>query len=139
MTTNPWLFHDSLADALRECVQACGGHKAVGVLLWPEKAADVAGRLLSDCLNDAKRERLSPEQVLLLLRLARERGCHAAMHFIARDAGYSDPQPLEPEDERAKLQREFIEASRHFTRLAAQMERLNAVAAAAGPTLRSAA
>ena len=122
---NPSLFHESLADALRECVQACGGMKTVGVLLWPEKAADIAGRLLGDCLNDAKREKLSPEQVLLLLRLARERGCHAGMHYIARDVGYSDPMPIEPEDERARLQREFIEASKHFTRLAAQMERLN--------------
>ena len=121
----PSLFHESLPDALRECVQSCGGHKAVGTLLWPEKGADVAGRLLADCLNDAKREKLSPEQVLLVLRLARERGCHAGMNFIARDAGYSDPQPVEPEDERAQLQREFIEASKHFTRLAAKMERLN--------------
>lgn len=131
--TNPSLFHESLADALRECVQACGGSKAVGVLLWPEKGADVAGRLLADCLNDAKREKLSPEQVMLLLRLARERGCHAGMLFIARDAGYSDPTPVEPDDERARLQREFIEASKTFTRLAAQMERLNV------PSLRSAA
>ena len=139
MTMTPSLFHESINDALRECVQACGGHKVVGSLLWPEKAADVAGRLLSDCLNDAKRERLSPEQVLLVLRLARERGCHAGMNFIARDAGYSDPPPVEPEDERAKLQREFIEASKSLTRMAAQIERMNAVAMAAGPTLRAAA
>lgn len=135
----PSLFHESLGDALRDCVQACGGFKAVAALLWPEKAPDVASRLLNDCLNEAKREKLSPEQVMLLLRLARERGCHAGMQFIARDAGYSDPVPLEPEDERAKLQREFIEASKLFTRLAAQLERMNAAAATSGPALRAAA
>lgn len=119
------LFHESLSDALRECVQVCGGYKAVGRTLWPEKDADVAGRHLADCLNDTKREKLSPEQVLLVLRLAREKGCHAGMNFIARDLGYADPQPVEPEDERAKLQREFIESTHKLARMAERIERLS--------------
>lgn len=127
------LFHESLADALRDCIAACGGLKTVGKLLWPEKEADIAGRLLADCLNESKREKLSPEQVLLLLRLAREKGCHAGMTFIARDLGYADPQPVEPEDERAKLQREFIEASKHMAKLAERIERIST------PILRAAA
>jgi hypothetical protein len=120
----PSLFHESLADALRECIAVCGGSKDVGRLLWPEKAPDVAGRLLADCLNDAKREKLSPEQVLLILRLARERGCHAGMTFIARELGYADPQPIEPEDERAKLQRDFIESTKALARMAQRIEQL---------------
>lgn len=130
---NPSLFHESLADALRECIAICGGLKTVGKLLWPEKDVDIAGRLLADCLNEAKREKLSPEQVLLVLRLAREKGCHAGMTFIARDLGYADPMPIEPEDERAKLQRQFIEASKHMARLAERIERMSA------PALRSVA
>jgi hypothetical protein len=129
----PALFHESLSDALRECVGVCGGLKAVGVLLWPEKGADVAGRLLADCLSDAKREKLSPEQVLLVLKLARGRGCHAGITFIARELGYTDPQPIDPEDERAKLEREFVEAAKQMQRMADRIERL------AQPKLRSAA
>lgn len=129
----PSLFHESLADALRDCIAACGGLKTVGKLLWPEKDADIAGRLLADCLNESKREKLSPEQVLLILRLARGKGCHAGMTFISRDLGYADPQPIEPEDEKAKLQREFIEASKHMARLAERIERVTT------PALRSAA
>lgn len=121
---NTALFHESLADALRECIAVCGGLKGVGKLLWPEKDADIAGRLLADCLNDSKREKLSPEQVLLVLRLAREKGCHAGMTFIARELGYADPQPIEPEDERAKLQREFIESTRKLTQMAQRIEAL---------------
>lgn len=127
------LFHESLSDALRECVAASGGLKHVGLLLWPEKAPDVAGRLLADCLNDAKREKLSPEQVLLVLRLAREKGCHAGMTFISRDLGYTDPVPVDPEDERAKLQREFIESTKALSKLAQRIEHLDR------PALRSAA
>lgn len=120
----PSLFHETLADALRECIVACGGMKPVGKLLWPEKEPDTAGRRLSDCLNDAKPEKLAPEQVLLILRLAREKGCHAGMLYIARDLGYADPQPIEPEDEKAKLQREYIECARSMSKIAQRIERL---------------
>ena len=118
------LFHESLADALRECISVCGGLKAVGLKLWPEKEADTAGRLLADCLNDAKREKLSPEQTMLILRMARERGCHAGINYMLRDLGYSDAQPIEPEDEKAKLQREYIEAARAMQKMAERIERL---------------
>jgi hypothetical protein len=121
----PALFHESLADALRECIAVCGGTKVVGAKLWPEKDPDQAGRHLADCLNDAKRERLSPEQVLLVLRLARAKGCHAGMLYLSRELGYSDPQPVEPEDEKAQLQREYIEAARTMAKLSARIESLD--------------
>jgi hypothetical protein len=127
------LFHESLADALRECISVCGGLKVVGRILWAEKEPDIAGRLLADCLNDAKREKLSPEQMLLVLRLARSKGCHAGINFIARDLGYSDPKPVEPEDERAALQRQYIEATRTLVRLAERIDVL------APPSLRGVA
>lgn len=118
------LFHESLADALRDCIAACGGTKVVGKILWAEKDPDVAGRLLSDCLNESKREKLSPEQVLLVLEMARAKGCHVGMNFIARKLGYADPVPIEPEDERAKLQRVFIESTRDLARIADRIEQL---------------
>jgi hypothetical protein len=124
-----YLVHECLADALRECIAFCGGLKAVGSTLWPEKDADTAGRLLSDCLNDAKREKLSPEQVMLILRMSRERGCHAGMHYICRELGYAEPAAIEPEDARAELQRQFIESTKRLQRLAEQIERTGAPAA----------
>lgn len=125
------LFHESLSDALRECIAVCGGLKRVGGKLWPEIEADAAGRRLSDCLNDAKREKLSPEQVLLILRLAREVGCHAGVNFMLRDLGYADAQPIEPEDERAALQRQFIESTRALAKLAQRIETLGSPVRAA--------
>lgn len=120
------LFHDSIADALRETVQCVGGFKVVGLRLWPEMPADHAAGKLRDCLNHDRRERLSPEQLLLLLRLGREHGCHSAMHYLASESGYTTPQPLEPADERAELQRAYIESARHMARLADRIERLSA-------------
>jgi len=51
--------------------------------------------------------------------------------FLAREAGYADPQPVEPEDERAKLQREYIEATKAMQRLAGRMERAGMLRSAA--------
>ena len=118
------LHHDSLNDALREVVQAAGGNKKVGELLYPEKTIDEAAGRVRDCLNPDRREVFCPEQVLFLLRLGRQVGCHAAMAFMSRDAGYADPLPIEPEDEVARLQREFVEASKSLMQMASKIESL---------------
>lgn len=106
------LFHESLSDALKELIQQSGGSKAVACKLWPEKTPDSAHRTLLDCLNENRSEKLSPEQVLFLLKLGRESGCHSAINYLTRESGYSDPSPIEPEDEKAKLMRDFIAAQK---------------------------
>lgn len=64
------------------------------------------------------------QQVLLILRMARGHGCHAGMEFVCRDLGYADPVPIEPEDERAALQRQFIESTANLLKMAARIEEL---------------
>ncbi|RIY41970.1 hypothetical protein [Neopusillimonas maritima] len=125
------LFYDSFADALKEVVKSAGGSKAVGCKLWPEKTPDAAHRTLLDCLNESRSEKFSPEQVLLLIKIGREVGCHAGINYLSRETGYSDPTPIEPEDERARLQREFIEAQKAMSKLAERMERVGMIRAVA--------
>lgn len=120
------LLHESITDALREVVQASGGPKKVGAMLWPELPIDQAAGKLRDCLNPDRREKLSPEQTVLLGRIGREAGCHALMVFMARECGYADPVPIEPEDEVARLQREFVEATKSLGALAARIESVQA-------------
>lgn len=121
--TQDSLFYESVTDALDGVVKACGGAKAVGCRLWPEKTPQAAHTLMLACLNEARPEKLSPEQVLWLLAAGRKVGCHAAMNYLAREAGYSDPLPVEPEDERARLQREYIEATKALQAIAGRIER----------------
>lgn len=118
------LFFDDIEDALREVVRCAGGPKVVGAKLWPEIDPDKAGRRLSDAMNDARREVLSPAQVMLLLKIGRQVGCHAAINFVARESGYADPAPIEPEDERARLEREFIEATKSLGTMLGRIEAL---------------
>ena len=48
------------------------------------------------------------------------------MAFIAMECGYSTPQPVEPEDERAALQRQYIEAAKSMARIADRIEQMAA-------------
>lgn len=124
------LFYESFYDALKDVVRACRGPKEVGSKLWPEKTQDAARNLLNNCLDPNRPEKLDPEQVMFLLRLGREVGCHAAMNYLSRESGYDDPTPVEPEDERTRIQREFIEAQRSMAILAERMERVGLLRAA---------
>lgn len=105
------LFQDA-NDALTAAVHAIGGFKQIGVALRPELVGrpQQAAQWLRDCLNHEKREKLSPEQLLHLLRLAREGNYHAAKHWIDGETGYAESAPLKPEDALAEQQRRFIEA-----------------------------
>lgn len=99
---------ESLNEALIACVKAAGGSKVVGHKLWPEKLVDAAQRHLLNCLNDGKAERLAPEQVLLVAKLARDGGCHAYADFVNQSLSYAAPVPIEPKDEADQLRRELL-------------------------------
>ena len=121
MTDQLPLIVEDYADALRATVMALGGYKRVGSDMRPDLAADAAGRWLSDCLQADRREKLDLSQIAWLRRKARMAGVHAMATFEMREAGYADPKPIEPEDERAALQREFVQHAKALERM---MDRL---------------
>lgn len=130
---------DSLTEALVACVKACGGSKLVACVLWPEKAPDAAQRLLLDCLNDDRAAHLSPDHVMLVLKLARAKGCHAGFYYMADVLGYSQPTPIDPRDEVAELQRQFVAATQSMAAMVQRMEQLQPAVQVTGfPNLRAA-
>lgn len=128
---------ESLQDALIGCVKACGGSKTVAHRLWPEKPVEAAQRHLLACLSEGKPERLSPEHLLMLLRLARAHGHHEGIAFILADLGYAPTTPIEPKDEAADLIRQFSDLKEGMERITARLEHLQPQLLA--PSLRRAA
>ncbi len=118
------LIFDDILDALGEVVRALGGPKAVGAAMRPELPMDQAAQWVRDCLNSNRRERFDPSQVLWLLRKGRDASCHGAMHFLCDETGYARPQPLDPKDELAELQRRFIDAAGSVQAIGERIERL---------------
>lgn len=98
---------ETLNQILIDCVRAAGGSAIVGPKLWPEKVPETAQRMLLDCLNEERPAKLSPDQVLLVLRLAREKGYHGGVNYILQTLGYAPTTPVEPKDEVADLMRTF--------------------------------
>ena len=119
------LFYDSYLEALRDDVNVCGGPKEIGRWFWPEKSIDAARNMVNDRLNSDRRDRFGDDQERLIMRKARERrGFSAAISFVCDDTGFERPKPKEPEDERARLQREFIAAVNRQERLIEEIRRL---------------
>lgn len=119
------LFYEDELDAVREAIRVLGGFKAVGQLLYPEKAADAAGRALADTVNADRKERLTLAQVMLVMKMARDKGCHGPWRWISEEVGYS-ADPIEPEDELTRLMRDYLAEKTRSQARDAKLERLMA-------------
>lgn len=123
-------FYEGPEDALRTAVQALGGAKRVGALLWPDKTPDNAGRSLLDCLNPARAEKLDLSQIMLILTRAKEVGCHAPMAWIASEVGY-EARPITKAEEVDRVTMVIEQASKTLNAAVAAMERIHRVRSAA--------
>lgn len=117
-------MHEDFYDALRDLVRSLGGTKVVGPQIWPAKPPLEAQRHLGDCLNRERREKLDPEQLLWLLRKGRECGCHAAMHYIADDAGYERAKPRSKREARDEIRAQIVHAAKLLDRATRRLEQI---------------
>jgi predicted small lipoprotein YifL len=111
---------DSPERAFAHLVDQLGGSGRVGPLLYPGKGKR-APQHLNDCLNPDEREKLTLGEMLLLLKMGREAGCHVALHYLDTQAGYKPAEPLVPVDELVDLhhalQKTVSEAQRVLERI----------------------
>ena len=121
---------ESINEALQSAVTALGGFKKVGPALRPELPIDQAAGWLRDCLNPSRREKLSPEQVLLIVREASRAGVHSLMNFIAFDTGYK-ATPVAAQTVEAELQQRFVAAVDGLAAIQSQLQRVQRMKAVA--------
>jgi hypothetical protein len=119
------LIVDSLNDAVRDTARVIG-LKEIAKELWPAKGTEAAARYLNDCLNPERDQKLSGEEILHIARRGRELGCHMITAFFNMDAGYAPPIPVDPEDQKAELQREFIATGKRMEAIYAHIQRTGA-------------
>lgn len=115
----------SVREALESEIMLAGGWRLVAKALYPEKykeSPDSAIRFLRNQVNPEHHQKLDYYQAQLIKQLAREKaGRSALVEFDCSDLAYSKPSPIEPEDEKAKLQREYINSVKTLERLASQL------------------
>lgn len=118
------LFYEDVFDAVKAAVQHAGGAKEVGPKLWPTKPTLTAQKELLDCLNRSEPRKLCIEELLTILKLAREAGFHQAKNWIDEALGYQPTPPADPKIERDRLADELARAADHFKSLQKAVERL---------------
>ncbi len=117
---------DTVEDMLGGVVMALGGPKKVGSRLWPDLPVERAAQNVRDRLNADRREMFSPQQMVFLLKEAREAGYHAGMRWLSCECGYTGTRPAERDAQKAELQRQFVRAVDVVQRLGKQLEKLGA-------------
>lgn len=119
------LFHEDEYSALNHVVSALGGALVVGKQLFPHLKDSAAERRVLDSLNRDRDQEFQFAHVMWVLKAARKLGVHSGMAYFNRECGYGDPQPVEPEDEAAKLQRQFLTGLESLNGIASRLEKLS--------------
>lgn len=118
------LEHECPEDALAADVAGLGGAYTVGVKLRPELDKKAARNWLLNCLNPDHAQNFTQSQVRLLCNLAKTKGTYHYAKFWAKDNNMSEPQPIDPEEERVKLHREVLRVAGTFEGLISRLEKL---------------
>lgn len=115
------LFHETAEEALSSLIDVLGGYKRVAGEMWPSMPLEEARRRLADCLNPTRAHKLELSEIVWLLKKGRAAGQHVAMAFINDACGYDKPNPVDPETEVARLQREFTESVNRLSDIQRQL------------------
>lgn len=118
------LWHDTLEDAVRAAVDVLGGPKQVAHRLWPGKAIADGRRYLLHCLDTERNEKLSFGELERIGAWSREAGCDTIIAYLAKTWSYEQPRPVEPEDEKLQLQKDFIAMGKQMAQIADRLQRL---------------
>ena len=116
------LFYDDEFDALAQTIANSGkSFKECAAFLFPHLKPESQYARLKACLNSDKDERLTFGQIIALCRFC---DCYDALQFMSDELNHDRPRKREPEDERARLQREYVDAVLMLKRISERMERL---------------
>lgn len=118
------MIAESFNDALIEAVKVCGGSKVVGLAIWPAKGVEAAQRHLLACLNQERAEKLGLDEAEHIMKMAREKGCHAPMQYLSHALSYAEPAPVEPKDEADELKRQLLTMGANLQKALARLDQL---------------
>lgn len=116
-------FYEGPEDALRAAITALKGAKVVGLMLWPDKAADTAARQLLNCTDPSRAEKLEISQIMFILSKARDIGFHAPFFWFCGELGY-EAKPVSQEKQVDRLVTVIEQASRTQADALAVLERI---------------
>lgn len=116
-------FNETEKEAIADDIKALGGPKQAGGLLHPSKSPERAADLMRAWSNPSRQEEPSLDEIIQLVEAARAKVGYSEVARYIEHRLNCRIEFLAPEDEIAKLQREFIAATEQQTRNVERMER----------------
>ena len=110
-------------DALKAAVQALGGSKIVGQMIWPDKTVDNASRLLMDVLNPNRAEKLDMSQIMFIFKKAKEVGCYSPFVWFSLECGF-EAAPISKEVMKDRLVDVIEGASKTLAQALTQLSKI---------------
>jgi hypothetical protein len=115
-------MNESVEEAIADDIKALGGPKPAAGHFFADKTPDQGAATLRAWSIEGRAERPSPSQLLLLMELARKRVGYSEIGRFMEQRLNCRIEFLTPEDEQAKLQREYIAAVNRLQSLANRIE-----------------
>lgn len=116
-------FYDTPEKALDACIQALGGCKKVGAVIFPEKSVDSASTYLSNCVDQHRAEKLSMAHMMLIFKLAKQAGFYAPFIWFSAECGF-DARPVAKAEEVDRLTSVVEQSTKTLSLALAQLERI---------------
>lgn len=117
----------SLRTAIEDEIRDAGGWYAVAAVLYPEKyrdSPDQAERHLRNSVDPNHTQKLCVYQHQIIKALAKKaKGRCASIVYDCMTHDYTVPTPIQPEDEKARVQREVVDAISSLRPLLAKLEK----------------
>jgi hypothetical protein len=112
-------FYDCAEDATNSAILNSGkSYKEVAHYIRPEISMDSAYAWLKNALKDDARETLSADRHIMIANYCQR---FDFLYYVAGKCHHSRPLPVEPEDEKAELQRQFIKAVTELRQLSSRI------------------
>jgi hypothetical protein len=118
------LFFDTVYDAIGSDILAAGGYKTVAGKLWPNMKQASAYARLKSCIDEHKDEKLDPEEVHSIAKLAKAAtGASSYLQYTGQELECEFTH-IEPEDELTQMLRTYLDRDEQQARLKPRIDKL---------------
>lgn len=112
-------WHETAEDATQAAIHKSGKNlKTLAIELWPHLKMETAYSSIRAALNPDQPRKLTFDEHL---RIASLTGQFDVLYYASQELHHSRPEPVQPEDEKERLQQEFIKSAAELQKLAARI------------------